>query len=148
MSKIFGNELLMDAYNCLGNLNKKEYIQLFIDELVMKTGMKKKGKTIFEYFEDNEFNRERDIVGYSVVQIISLSNITLHINEISKSIYLNFFTCSNLDDELVVKIFKNYFNRTSNCNRVFTCHVNLVVINQNFATSSVNVSDKYRLRNR
>ena len=110
MSKIFGNELLMDAYNCLGNLNKKEYIQLFIDELVMKTGMKKKGKTIFEYFEDNEFNRERDIVGYSVVQIISLSNITLHINEISKSIYLNFFTCSNLDDELVVKIFKNYFN--------------------------------------
>ena len=100
----------MDDYNCLGNLNKKEYIQLFIDELVMKTGMKKKGKTIFEYFEDNEFNRERDIVGYSVVQIISLSNITLHINEISKSIYLNFFTCSNLDDELVVKIFKNYFN--------------------------------------
>lgn len=109
MSKIFGQELLLDAYNCQGFLNKKEYIQLFIDELVLKTGMKKKGKTIFEWFEDNEYNRERDIVGYSVVQIISLSNITLHINEISKSIYLNFFTCSNLDDELVVKIFKNYF---------------------------------------
>ena len=110
MSKIFGSELLLDAYNCQGYLNKKEYIQLFIDELVLKTGMKKKGKTIFEYFEDNEFNRERDIVGYSVVQIISLSNITLHINEISKSVYLNFFTCSNLDDKLVVDIFKNYFN--------------------------------------
>jgi S-adenosylmethionine/arginine decarboxylase-like enzyme len=109
MSKIFGQELLLDAYNCQGFLNKKEYIQLFIDELVMKTSMKKKGKTIFEYFEDNEYNRVRDIVGYSVVQIISLSNITLHINEISKSVYLNFFTCSNLDDELVVKIFKNYF---------------------------------------
>lgn len=110
MSKIFGSELLLDAYNCQGNLNKKEYIQLFIDELVMKTGMKKKGKTIFEYFEKTDYNIERDIVGFSVVQIISLSNITLHINEISKSIYLNFFTCGELNDELVVKIFKNYFD--------------------------------------
>ena len=110
MSKIFGQELLLDGYNCQGNINNKNYIQLFIDELVLKSGMHKKGNTIFQYFEDNEYNRERDIVGYSVVQIISLSNITLHINEISKSIYLNFFTCGELNDELVVKIFKDYFN--------------------------------------
>lgn len=110
MSKIFGEELLLDAYNCLGKIDNKKYIQLFIDELVLKSNMKKKGDTIFEYFEDNEYNRERDIVGYSVVQIISLSNITLHINEISKSIYLNFFTCGELNDELVVDIFKKYFD--------------------------------------
>jgi S-adenosylmethionine/arginine decarboxylase-like enzyme len=110
MSKIFGQELLLDAYNCRGYINKKECIQLFIDELVLKLGMHKKGETIFQYFEDNEYNRERDIVGYSVIQIISLSNITLHINEISKSIYLNFFTCGLLDCDLVVKIFKHYFD--------------------------------------
>jgi S-adenosylmethionine/arginine decarboxylase-like enzyme len=109
MSKIFGQELLLDAYNCGGNINNKNYIQLFIDELVLKSNMNKKGETIFEYFENNEFNRERDIVGYSVIQIISLSNITLHINEISKSIYLNFFTCGNLDPLLVVDIFKKYY---------------------------------------
>jgi S-adenosylmethionine/arginine decarboxylase-like enzyme len=100
----------MDCFNCQGNINNKNYIQLFIDELVLKSNMEKKGDTIFQYFEDNEYNRERDIVGYSVVQIISLSNITLHINEISKSIYLNFFTCGLLDDNLVVKIFKDYFD--------------------------------------
>ena len=110
MSKIFGQELIMDAYNCNSYLHNRDYIQLFIDELVLKTGMKKKGNTIFEYFEDNEYNRERDIVGFSVVQIISLSNITLHINEISKSIYLNFFTCGDLKCDLVVDIFKKYFN--------------------------------------
>ena len=110
MSKIFGQELLLDAYNCQGNINNKNYIQLFIDELVLKSGMKKKGNTIFEYFEDNEYNRERDIVGYSVIQVITLSNITLHINEISKSIYLNFFTCGNLFSDLVVDIFKKYFD--------------------------------------
>jgi S-adenosylmethionine/arginine decarboxylase-like enzyme len=108
-NKIFGQELIMDCYNCLGNLNNKDYIQLFIDELVLKTGMKKKGYTIFEYFPHTDYNIERDIVGFSVVQIISLSNITLHINEISKSIYLNFFTCGELNENLVVKIFKSYF---------------------------------------
>ncbi len=110
MSKIFGQELLLDAYNCKGYINKKDCIQLFIDELVLKSGMKKKGETIFEYFENTDYNRERDIVGYSVIQIISLSNITLHINEISKSIYLNFFTCGDLNPELVVDIFKKYFD--------------------------------------
>lgn len=110
MSKIFGQELLLDAYNCRGNINNKDFIQLFIDDLVLKSNMQKKGDTIFEYFEDNEYNRERDIVGYSVIQIISLSNVTLHINEISKSIYLNFFTCGNFFCDLVVDIFKKYFN--------------------------------------
>jgi S-adenosylmethionine/arginine decarboxylase-like enzyme len=109
-NKIFGQELLLDAYNCKGNINNKNYIQLFIDELVLKSNMKKKGETIFEYFEYTDYNVERDIVGFSVIQIISLSNITLHINEISKSIYLNFFTCGELNDELVVDIFKKYYD--------------------------------------
>ena len=110
MNKVFGQELLLDGYNCLGKIDNQNYIQLFIDELVLKSNMKKKADTIFEYFEDNEYNRERDIVGYSVIQVITLSNITLHINEISKSIYLNFFTCGELNDELVVKLFKDYYN--------------------------------------
>lgn len=107
---VFGVELLVDCKNCRGNITNEEYIQLFIDELVFKMGMKKKGRTLFEYFEDNEYNRERDIVGYSVVQIISLSNITLHINEISKSMYINIFTCSILDEDKIMKIVRNYFN--------------------------------------
>jgi S-adenosylmethionine/arginine decarboxylase-like enzyme len=109
MNKIFGTELLMDCKNCSGSINDKNNIQSFIDELVLKSDMKKKGDTLFEYFEDNEYNRERDIVGYSVVQIISLSNITLHINDISRSLYLNFFTCGNINESLVVSLIKQYF---------------------------------------
>jgi len=107
---VFGVELLVDCNNCCGNITNKEYIQLFIDELILKMGMKKKGETLFEYFEDNEYNRERDIVGYSIVQIISLSNITLHINEISKTMYINIFTCGELDESMIIKIIRNYFN--------------------------------------
>ena len=49
--------------------------------------MKRKGKLIVETFEENEFNIENDLVGFSIVQIISLSNITLHINFISRTVY-------------------------------------------------------------
>lgn len=108
--KAFGTHLILDADCCEGDISNKKHIQKFINELVEKMGMKKVGETIFEYFEDNEYNRERDIVGYSVVQIISLSNITIHINEISRTIYLDVFTCGNLDETQVCLLFSDYFN--------------------------------------
>ena len=107
--KPFGKELIIDMKDCLGNITSKEHIQIFIDTLISKIGMQKKGETIFKYFEDNDYNRERDIVGYSIVQIISLSNITIHINEISKSVYFNLFTCGDLDELKVVLIVSDFF---------------------------------------
>ena len=108
-TKPLGVLLMIDADQCEGNITNKEHIQAFIDTLVEKMGMTKKGDTIYQYFEDNEYNRERDIVGYSVVQIISLSNITLHINEISKTIYLDIFTCGSLNDTEVSLLFSDFF---------------------------------------
>ncbi len=108
-SKPFGYMLMIDASGCNGNITSKEHIQKFVNNLVDLMGMKKKGDTIFEYFEDNEYNRERDIVGYSVCQIISLSNITIHINEISKTIYLDIFTCGQLDETQISILFSDYF---------------------------------------
>ena len=105
----FGKHFILDADACEGELRDRKHIQKFIDELVSKLEMKKKGETIFEYNEDNDYNRERDIVGWSVVQIISLSNITIHINEISRTIYLDIFTCGILDDLKVTLLFSDYF---------------------------------------
>jgi len=108
----FGSLLIIDADKCEGNLIDKEHIQTFINTLVNDLGMKKKGDTIFEYFENNEYNRERDIVGWSVVQIISLSSITLHINEISKTVYLDLFSCSSIDELKVFMLFNDFFEPT------------------------------------
>jgi S-adenosylmethionine/arginine decarboxylase-like enzyme len=110
--KPFGVVLMIDADNCKGNITSREHIQLFIDKLVETMGMKKKGDTIFEWFEYNDYNIKRDIVGYSVVQIISLSSITMHINEISKTIYLDVFTCGDLDDTEVSLLFSDFFKPT------------------------------------
>ena len=110
--KAFGVHYILDADNCEGEIKDRKHIQDFIDTLISKLGMKKKGETVFEYFEDNDYNRERDIVGWSVVQIISLSNITIHINEISRTIYLDVFTCGELDDLTVSLLFSDFFKAT------------------------------------
>ena len=105
----FGKHFIIDADDCLGELKERKHIQEFIDVLVSKLDMKKKGETVFEYFEDNDYNRERDIVGWSVVQIISLSSIVIHINEISRTLYLDVFTCGNLDELMVTLLLSEYF---------------------------------------
>ena len=108
-SKIFGTLLIIDADCCEGNITSKEHIQEFINKLVEDMGMKKVGDTIFEYFLSNQYNRKRDIVGYSVVQIISLSSITIHINEISRTIYTDIFTCGDLDETRICLLFSDFF---------------------------------------
>ncbi len=120
LKKPFGTHLILDADDCQGKINDRKHIQSFIDTLVKERGMKKVGETIFEYFEDNDYNRERDIVGYSVVQIISLSNITIHINEISKTVYLDVFTCGDFDDTKIGPIFSDYFQAQKIKKRILT----------------------------
>ena len=73
----FGKHFIIYAGECEEELRGKSHTQEFIDTLVAKLGMKKKGKTTFDYFEDNDYNWERDIVGWSVVQIMSLSSIVI-----------------------------------------------------------------------
>ena len=58
--KPFGTHRILDADDYQGKLNDKKHIQSIIDTLVEEMGMKKVGETIFEYFEDNEYNRERE----------------------------------------------------------------------------------------
>ena len=124
MLKPFGTHLIIDDNDCRGAIDDRGNIQNFINELVKKLGMKKKGQTIFEYFEDNDYNREHDIVGYSVCQIISLSSIVMHINDISRTVYLDVFSCSEVDETMVGLIFSDYF-KPSKMKKPATCPMTL-----------------------
>lgn len=106
---VFGKELIIDGNQCQGEIRDRKHIQNFIDDLCELTKMKKKGETIFTYFEDNDYNRIRDIVGWTILQVITLSNITIHINEISRTIYFQIFSCGDIKEDLINVLFQNYF---------------------------------------
>lgn len=106
---VFGKELIIDGNQCEGEIRDRKHIQNFIDDLCELTKMKKKGETIFTYFEDNDYNRIRDIVGWTILQVITLSNITIHINEISRTIYFQIFSCGDIKEDLINVLFQNYF---------------------------------------
>ena len=102
--KQFGTLLIFDCKNCRGEINDKQTIQTLIDDMVETMEMKKVGETIFEWFDMNEFNIENDLVGYSVCQIISMSSITIHICSLSKRVYLDCFTCCQINEELINRL--------------------------------------------
>lgn len=111
---VFGKELIVDLDDCKADLSDINGINDLINEMCHIGNMKRKGDILIEYFEDNEFNRDRDIVGYSICQIISLSNITFHLNDISRTVYINFFTCGNLKINETMKVIINYFKPEKN----------------------------------
>jgi S-adenosylmethionine/arginine decarboxylase-like enzyme len=108
---VFGRHLIIDANECdKNNIRDVETIEHFIDDLCNIGNMTRKGDLIIETFDETEFNIENDLVGYSIVQIISLSNITIHINFISQTVYFDYFTCSkDLKENEVIELFNNYF---------------------------------------
>jgi len=111
---MFGKLLIYDLRDCCNvNLNDRVVLQYFINDIIKIMNMKKVGDTIFEYFDETDFNIKNDLVGYSITQIISLSSITIHICEISKSVYIDIFTCCNINDEIkknIEDLINNVFN--------------------------------------
>lgn len=113
MSSSFGWLSVYDLKNCKGDINNRLLLSNFLEVLVENVmGMNIIGIPQFQYFEDNEFNRERDLIGYSITCIISLSSITIHICELSKTAYIDIFSCCELNDELdnqILNLIKSVF---------------------------------------
>ena len=101
---VFGKHLIIDACECdEHNIKNIDVIDIFIEKLCNVGNMTRKGDLIIETFPENDFNIKNDLVGFSIVQIISLSNITLHINFISRTVYFDFFTCGEIKEDRIIE---------------------------------------------
>lgn len=122
-----GSELIIDAKDCKGVLNDKSIYELFIDELCYLCNMKKVGELVAEYFDYNDYNICKDLCGYTIIQVISVSSITLHIAEISKTIYFNFHTCNELNQIAVIELFKKFFKPSVIKSQIIERNVNNLI---------------------
>lgn len=106
--KPWGKHLILDCAGCdFFLINDTTNIREFIKELVKRIGMIAHGEPQIEFLlpgTDNE--------GYSVLQMITTSNITIHFVNKTKEAYIDVFSCKDFDTIVVEETVKEYFEPT------------------------------------
>lgn len=111
----FGYSLHLNLYNCLGSIecfrkpgkdsdNGRMILKIFVDYVLNLIDMKPVYEPLVKYYGDFKENR-----GYSYVQLINTSNITIHTVSGSKDLYLDIFSCKQFDIDKVRSYSKFYF---------------------------------------
>jgi hypothetical protein len=100
----WGHHLILDCAGCNNNIKNKEQITLFVQDLITKINMTAVGDPVIEHLLTGEINQ-----GYSVMQLITTSNITAHFVEQDHSAYIDVFSCKQFDIELAKSVVSTHF---------------------------------------
>lgn len=113
-NKIFGYSLHLNLHNCKGTIevfrkpkekdNGALILKLYIDKLLSLIEMTPVYDPIIKYYGDYESNE-----GYSYIQLINTSNITIHSVSSTKCLYIDLFSCKKFSTEDVIKYTKFFF---------------------------------------
>jgi len=102
----WGYHYLLDCSGCK-NIKNRDIILEFTSVLVKNINMVAIGPPQLEYCLQGTDNE-----GYSLLQLITTSNITAHFVTKSKTAYIDIFSCKNFDTKKVDNIVYNYFRPT------------------------------------
>ena len=108
MSAYWGYHLMLDCSGCTG-IDSKENIYNFVKELVERIDMTAHGEPIIEYLLPGDPKQ-----GYSLMQLITTSNICGHFMELDGTAYFDVFSCKDFEPSTVRQVVDEYFapNRT------------------------------------
>ena len=105
-SNYWGWHLILDCSECNDNISDKDTIQTVIKELVNRTKMKAVGKPIIKFLKPGDIHLQ----GYSCIQLIETSSITMHLNDAPESsAYIDVFSCKEFEPQVVIDVIKEYF---------------------------------------
>ena len=106
MANSWGYHLVLDCTGCT-NITNKAHIEKFVEDTIDSIGMIAHGKPQIEYLLPDTDNE-----GYSVLQMITTSNLTAHFVTKSDSAYIDVFSCQNFDPAIAIDKVKEYFSPT------------------------------------
>lgn len=104
MQKYWGYHLILDCSNC-ESITSKSHIENYVAEIIHAINMIAHGDPQIEYLLEGTANE-----GYSVLQMITTSNLTAHFVTKQKSAYIDIFSCKEFDKDIAVSITKKYFS--------------------------------------
>jgi S-adenosylmethionine/arginine decarboxylase-like enzyme len=100
----WGYHLMLDCSRCNENIKDRDQIYLFVKELVAAIDMVAHGEPIIEYLLPGDPKQ-----GYSLMQLITTSNICAHFVESDMTAYIDIFSCKEFDREITQSVVKKYF---------------------------------------
>jgi S-adenosylmethionine/arginine decarboxylase-like enzyme len=96
---------MLDCSECNDNIKSRDQIYNFTKELIEEIDMIAHGEPIIEYLLPGTDN-----AGFSLIQLITTSNICAHFVDSNNSAYIDVFSCKAFDIEVAKKVVNKYFN--------------------------------------
>lgn len=94
----------IDLHDCdYERVASADCIRGFIREVVPAVGMRAHGPTHLERFGSG------DLEGWSAMQFIETSSITIHADEVGRRCFVDLFSCKEFDPEVVSAIARRWF---------------------------------------
>ena len=109
----WGYHLMLDCSGCTG-IDNKDNIRNFVTELVQQIDMVAHGDPIIEYLLPGDPKQ-----GYSLMQLITTSNICGHFMELDGTAYFDVFSCKQFDIDVAKSVVDKYFSPAK-------CRVNFI----------------------
>lgn len=108
--KQWGKSAHIDLVDCNHDrLTSAEILEAFVKGVVSKIGMVAHGPCYIERFGTEEDSLE----GYSAMQFIETSSITVHLDEVGNRAYIDIFSCKDFDAQEAFEFCKQYFEAQS-----------------------------------
>ena len=103
----WGYHLMLDISGCSDAIKSREAIYNFNKELVKRIDMIAHGEPIIEYLLPGDPKQ-----GYSLMQLITTSNICAHFVEPDSTAYIDIFSCKPFDINVAQDVVREYFKPT------------------------------------
>ncbi len=100
----FGYHLMLDCSGCNSSIADRNRIYEFIKVLVPAIDMTAHGEPVIEYLLPGDPKQ-----GYSLMQLITTSNISAHFMELDGTAYFDIFSCKIFDVEQAKKVVDDFF---------------------------------------
>ena len=100
----WGYHLMLDCSGC-ERIDSRDNIYNFVKDLINKINMVAHGEPVIEYLLPGDPKQ-----GYSLMQLITTSNICGHFMELDGTAYFDVFSCKEFDLQTVQDIVRQYFN--------------------------------------
>lgn len=102
----WGYHLMLDCSGCeIDSIASRENIYDFVKDLVARIDMTAHGEPIIEHLLPGDPKQ-----GYSLMQLITTSNICGHFMELDGTAYFDIFSCKPFDIEVAKMVVNEYFH--------------------------------------